>query len=108
MLRAQHEALLVDKKQLKASLEELNVTHNELMAHSLYQTEEIDDLRTPMPEPILCLLRKKLLTPPRDIGEEFTSNDTLYHFLCCSPQEQRTLPQYLCQFEPFVKMFTSR
>ena len=35
LLRAQHEAPLVDKKQLKASLNELNATLKDIMAHSL-------------------------------------------------------------------------
>ena len=53
-LRSEHEALLRDKEQLKASLV---ATHNELMSHSLNQTEQIGELRSTLPEPILCLLR---------------------------------------------------
>ena len=34
-LRSEHDALLRDKEQLKASLADLNATHNQLMAHSL-------------------------------------------------------------------------
>ena len=84
-LRSEHEALLRDKEQLKASLADLNATHNELMAHSLNQTEQIGELRSTLPEPILCLLRQLLLCLPTDFGEEMTPDDTLYHFLCSSP-----------------------
>ena len=84
-LRCEHEALFRDKEQLKASLADLNATHNELMAHSLKQTEQIDELRSTLPEPILCLLRQLLLTLPTDFDEEMTPDDTLYHFLCSSP-----------------------
>ena len=84
-LRSEHEALLRDKEQLKASLADLNATHNELMAHSLNQTEQISELRSTLPEPILCLLRQLLLTLPTDFDEEMTPDDTLYHFLGSSP-----------------------
>ena len=83
-LRSEHEALLRDKEQLRASLGDLNATHNELMAHSLNQTEHIGELRRTLPEPILCLLRRLLLTLPADFDEEMTPDDTLYHFLCSS------------------------
>ena len=83
---SEHEALLRDKEQLKASLADLNATHNELMAHSLNQTEQIGELRSTLPEPILCLLRQLLLTLPTDFDEELTPDDTLYHFLCISPE----------------------
>ena len=85
-LRSAHEALLRDKEQLKASLAELNATHNQLMAHSLQQTEQIGELRSTLPGPILCLLRQLLLTLPTDFDEELTPDDTLYHFLCSSPE----------------------
>ena len=84
-LRSEHEALLRDKEQLKASLADLNATHNQLMAHSLKQTEQIGELRSTLPEPILCLLRQLLLTLPTDFDEELTPDDTLYHLLCSSP-----------------------
>ena len=84
-LRSEHEALLRDKEQLKASLADLKATRNQLMAHSLYQTEQIGELRSTLPEPILCLLRQLLLTLPTDFDEEMTPDDTLYHFLCSSP-----------------------
>ena len=84
-LRSEHEALLRDKEQLKASLADLNATHNELMAHSLNQTEQIGELRSTLPEPILCLLCQLILTLPIDFDEEMTPDDTLYHFLCSSP-----------------------
>ena len=83
-LRSEHEALLRDKEQLKASLAALNATHNELMAHSLNQTEQIGELRSTLPEPIVCLLRQLLLTLPTDFDEGMTPYDTLYHFLCSS------------------------
>ena len=85
-LRSAHEALLREKDQLKASLAELNATHNQLMAHSLKQTEQIGELRSTLPESILCLLRQLLLTLPTDFDEELTPDDTLYHFLCSSPE----------------------
>ena len=84
-LRSEHEALLRDKEQLKASSADLNATHNELMAHSLNQTEQIGELRSTIPEPILCLLRQLLLTLPTDVDEEMTPDDTIYHFLFSSP-----------------------
>ena len=84
-LRSAHEALLRDKEELKASLANLNATHNQLMAHSLVQTEQTGELGSNLPEPILCLLRQLLLTLPTDIEEELTLDDTLYHFLCSSP-----------------------
>ena len=84
-LRSEHEAFLCDKEQLKASLTVLNATHNELMAHSLDQTEQIGELPSTVPEPILCLLRQLLLTLPTDFDEEMTLDDTLFHFLCSSP-----------------------
>ena len=84
-LRSEHEALLRDKEQLKASLADLNATHNKLMAHSLNQTEQIGELRSTLPEPILCLLRQLLLILPTDFDEEMTPDDTLCHFLCSSP-----------------------
>ena len=83
-LRSEHEALLRDKEQLKASLADLNATHNELMAHSLKQTERISELRSTLPEPILCLLRQLFLTLPTHF-DEMTPDDTLYLFLCSSP-----------------------
>ena len=61
-LRSEHDALLRDKEQLKASLADLNVIHNQLMAHSLAQTEQIGELRSTLPEPIFCLLHQLLLT----------------------------------------------
>ena len=48
-LRFEHEALLRDKEQLKASLADLNATHNQLMAHSLAQTEQTVELRSTLP-----------------------------------------------------------
>ena len=84
-LRSEHEALLRDKGQLKASLADLNATHNELMAHSLNQTEQIGEIRSTLPERILCLRRQILLTLPTDFDEEMTPDDTLYQFLCSSP-----------------------
>ena len=84
-LRSEHEALLRDKEQLKASLADLNATHNELMAHSLNQTEQIGELPSTLPESILCLLCRLLLTLPTDFDEEMTPDDTLHHFLCSSP-----------------------
>ena len=84
-LRSEHEALLRDKEQLKASLADLNATHNQLMAHSLAQTERIGELRSTLPEPILCLLRQLLSTLPTDFDEEMTPDHTLYLFLCSSP-----------------------
>ena len=83
--RSEHEALLRDEEQLKASLADLNATHNELMARSLKQTEQIGELRSTLPEPILCLLRQLLLILPTDFDEEMTPDDTLCHFLCSSP-----------------------
>ena len=88
-LRSENEALLRDKEQLKASLADLNATHNELMAHSLNQTEQIGELRSTLPEPILCLLRRLLVTLPTDFDEEMTPDDTLYHFLCSPPPRRR-------------------
>ena len=84
-LRSEHEALLRDKEQLKASLADLNATHNELMAHSLNQTEQIGEIRSTLPEPILCLLRQLLLILPTGFDEELTPDDTLYHFSRRSP-----------------------
>ena len=84
-LRSEHEALLRDKEHLKASLAELKATHKELMAHSLNQTQQIGELRSTLPEPILRLLRQLLLTLPTDFDKEMTPDDTLYHFLCSSP-----------------------
>ena len=84
-LRSEHEALLRDKEQLKTSLADLNATHNQLMAHSLNQTKQIGKLRSTLPELILCLLRQLLLTLATDFDEEMTPDDTLYHFLCSSP-----------------------
>ena len=84
-LRSEHEALLRDKGQLKASLADLNATHNELMAHSLNQTEQIGELRSTLPERILCLRRQILSNLPTDFDEEMTPDDTLYQFLCSSP-----------------------
>ena len=84
-LRSEHGALLRDKEQLKASMADLNASHNELMAHSLNQTKRIGELRSTLPEPILCLLRQLLSTLPTDFDEEMTPDDTLYHFLCSSP-----------------------
>ena len=84
-LRSEHEALLRDKEHLKASLAESNAPHNKLMAHSLNQTEQIGELRSILPEPTLCLLRQLLLTLPTDFDEEMTPDETLYHFLCSSP-----------------------
>ena len=84
-LCSEHEALLRDKEQVKASLVDLNATHNQLMAHSVGHTEQICKLRSSLLEPILCLLRPLLLTLPTDFDEEMVSDDTLYHFLCSSP-----------------------
>ena len=84
-LRSEHEALLRDKEQLKASLADSNATHIQLMAHSLQQTEQIGELRSTLPEPILCRLRQLLVTLPTDFDEEMTPDDSLYHFLCGSP-----------------------
>ena len=83
-LRSEHEALLRDKEQLKSSSADLNATHNELMAHSLNQTEQIGEICSTLPEPILCLLRQLLLTLPTDFDEEMIPDDTLYLFLCIS------------------------
>ena len=84
-LRSEHDALLRDKEQLTASFADLNAPHNQLMAHSLAQTEQIGELRSTLPEPILCLLRQLLLTLPTDFDDELTPDDTIYHFLCSSP-----------------------
>ena len=84
-LRSEHEALFRDKEQLKALLANLNATHNELMAHSWNQTEQIGELRSTLPEPIFCFLRQLLLNLPTHFDEEMTPDDTLYHFLCSSP-----------------------
>ena len=84
-LRSEHEALFLDKEQLEASLADLNATHNELMAHSLNQTEQIGEFPSTLPDSILCLLRRLLLTLPTDFDEELTPDDTLYHFLCSPP-----------------------
>ena len=89
-LRSEHEPLLRDKEQLKASLADLNATHNQLMAHSLKQTDQIGDLRSTLPEAILCLLRQLLLTLPTEFDEEMTPDDTLYHFLCSSSDADAT------------------
>ena len=85
-LRSKREALLRDKEQLQASLADLNATHNQLMAHFLDQTEQIGELHSTLTEPIHCLLRQLLLTLPTDFDEELTPDDTLYHFLCSSPE----------------------
>ena len=86
-LRSEHEALLRDKEQLKASLADLKATHNQLMAHSLAQTEQTGELRSTLPQTILCLLRQSLLTLPTDFDEDMSPDDTLYHFLCSSPDD---------------------
>ena len=89
-LRSEHEALLRDKQQLQASLADLKATHNQLMAHSLAQTEQISELRSTLPEPILCLLRQLLLTLPTDFDEEMTPEGTRYHFLYSSRDADAT------------------
>ena len=63
--------------QLKASLDELKASHNELIAHSLGQSEQIGDLRSTLLEPILRLLHQLLLTLPTDFDEKLTPDDTL-------------------------------
>ena len=45
-LRAEDVNLLEEKKQLRRFLDDLNATHNALMAHSLAQTEQIGDIRS--------------------------------------------------------------
>ena len=55
------------------------------MAHSLAQTEQIGELRSALPEPILCLVRQLLLTLTTDFDEKLSPDDTLCHFLYSSP-----------------------
>ena len=84
-LRSEHEALLCDREQLKASLADLNATHNQLMVHLLVLTKQIGELRSTLPEPILCLQCQLLWTLPTGFDKELTPDDTLYHFSCSSP-----------------------
>ena len=91
-LRSEHEALLRDKEQLKASSANLNATRNQLIAHSSAQNEQIGELCSTLPEPILCLLRQLLLTLPIDFDEEMSTDDTLYRFLCSSRDADAATP----------------
>ena len=65
-LHSEHEALVRDKEQLKASLADFNATHNQLMANPLARTGQVGKLRSTLPELILYLLRQLLLTSHTD------------------------------------------
>ena len=101
-LQSQVASLTADAEHLRSRLEDLNDTYNDLMTHSMAQSETIGWLRSQLTtkssnaEPVLSFLRQLLLTFPTDFGDDLTPDDTWYHFLCCAPDADTvTFPDVL-------------
>ena len=87
-LKTQIVSLQEENRTLRTSLTNLNATHNSLLAHSLLQTEQIDDLRSCLldKQPLLLLfLRTLFLTLPTDSADDDIPDDSFYYFLCADP-----------------------
>ena len=90
--RKQIEHLTSESQQLRSSLDDLNRTHNRLMADSLRHLDEISSLRTQLisldgshTKALNSMIQHHLLSLPTDFNDPATPDDTLYHFLCCNP-----------------------
>ena len=90
--RKQIEQLTAESQQLRSSLDDLNRTHNSLMADSLRHLEEIGSLRTQLTsldgshtKALASMIQHHLLSLPTDFNDPATPDDTFYHFLCCNP-----------------------
>ena len=87
----------LESERLKATLEELRVTHNQLLQESLHRIEEINELKSQLkrktntsPDAAIQLLLSHLTSLPTDFEAETTPDDTLYHFLCCKSDADTT------------------
>ena len=90
--RKQIEHLTAESQQLRSSLDDLNRTHNSLMADSLRHLDEISSLRTQLTsldgshtKALASMIQHHLLSLPTDFNEPATPDDTLYHLFCCNP-----------------------
>ena len=90
--RRQIEHLTAESQQLRSFLDDLNRTHNSLMADSLRHLDEISSLRTQLTsidgshtKAIASMVQHYLLSLPTDFNDPANPDDTLYHFLCCNP-----------------------
>ena len=91
-LKEDYDRVSEENAALRASLKDINATHNNLLADSLTKIEEISELRLQLSkvdnsshQALLDLIRSHLLSLPTDFLDPDTPDDTFYHFLCCQP-----------------------